>query len=352
MSETVFILGAGASKAAGAPLIGDFLDRASELHKKGEVGDHASDFARVFSGISKLQAVHSKAELDLNNIEAVFAAFDMGKLVGRLPGLEGDEINQTLVSLKRLIVVTLEFTTQCQVREGQIRPDETYANFVELLERLQTSGHSCSVITFNYDIALDYALHFLNARHDYCLSEGEERDGMPLLKLHGSINWARCGQCERIVPWRLGTLGTSDLFGVKLMRLNLGTDLRNAGLSCCGKEVVPEPVLVPPTWNKSGYQGSLVNVWRQAAKELSEAENIVVSGYSLTETDCFFRFLFAVGAVGTTMVKRFWVFDPDSTGAVNRRFHALLGPASRARYRYHPFDFGFAIGLVKEQFSV
>ena len=36
--KTVFIFGAGASKKAGAPLMSDFLDRASDLYRLG-VGD-------------------------------------------------------------------------------------------------------------------------------------------------------------------------------------------------------------------------------------------------------------------------------------------------------------------------
>ncbi len=77
MADTVFILGAGASKEAGAPLMGEFLDVAHNLWKT--EGSTMPAFETVFRGISRLQQVHSKAKLDIQNVESVFAAFEMAK---------------------------------------------------------------------------------------------------------------------------------------------------------------------------------------------------------------------------------------------------------------------------------
>jgi hypothetical protein len=38
-------------------------------------------------------------------------------------------------------------------------------------------------------------------------------------------------------------------------------------------------------------------VWRTAAQHLSEAEHIFIIGYSLPETDQFFRYLYGLGTV-------------------------------------------------------
>jgi len=86
MAETVFILGAGASKEAGAPLMREFLDVAEDLLWANEVHPYGEDFERVFNAISDLQRVYSKANLDIINIENVFAAFEMGQLIKKLPG--------------------------------------------------------------------------------------------------------------------------------------------------------------------------------------------------------------------------------------------------------------------------
>jgi hypothetical protein len=83
------------------------------------------------------------------------------------------------------------------------------------------------------------------------------------------------------------------------------------------------PVIVPPTWNKTEYQGTLTNVWNVAAEQLSKARNIYVFGYSLPESDSFFRYLFALGTMGESRIRRFWVFDPSKT--VEERYRNLIG---------------------------
>lgn len=92
MSDIVFILGAGASHEGGAPVMHDFLDTAQDLLTRKQTGDVGADFERVFKGIHALQRVHSKAQLDLVNVEAVFAAFEMAKLLEVMPD---SDLNQT-----------------------------------------------------------------------------------------------------------------------------------------------------------------------------------------------------------------------------------------------------------------
>ena len=70
MAKTVFILGAGASADAGAPLMATFLDRAREEWRDEGTQD-APAFAAVFDGISHLRLVHSKSKMDFTNIESV-----------------------------------------------------------------------------------------------------------------------------------------------------------------------------------------------------------------------------------------------------------------------------------------
>ena len=91
MAQTVFIIGAGISKTAGAPLMNDFLDVADQLRKGPNFGD--TDFDLVFRGRDALQSVLAKATMDLLNLESVFAAFEMAKLLRRLGALptEGSE---------------------------------------------------------------------------------------------------------------------------------------------------------------------------------------------------------------------------------------------------------------------
>ena len=82
-------------------------------------------FRNVFAARQALQVVHSKAELDLNNIESVYTALEMAKTIRKFPFEFGDfeqieeslpieeRIEELISSLKILIVQTL-------AREGEI----------------------------------------------------------------------------------------------------------------------------------------------------------------------------------------------------------------------------------------
>jgi len=325
MSEIVFILGAGASRSAGAPLMQEFLDTARALWSASPNSAFEQDLRAVFGTISKLQAVHSKSELDLINLEAVFGAFEMAALLQLKqadPGL--------VTSMKRVIAWTLDNSVKFAVRENKVNAPQDYAEFVDMVINLK---RSCSVITFNYDAALDVSLEIRDASYSYCFTESETPQ-IPLLKLHGSVNWGLCGKCGEIVAVKLKGRARPGLDSARLGMLHEAKEPH------CG---VPmnECFIVPPTWDKSSYRPSIEGVWRRAAKELCEATDIIVCGYSLPETDHFFRYLYALGTVGDAMLRRFWVFDPAPD--VHERFRMLLGPGARARFNRYPYTFAQAL---------
>src|SRR3990170_7556233 len=125
VSKIVFVLGAGASAHCGTPLMGNFLEVAEDLWRRGEVKEAEKHFEKVFDAIGYLQGIHSKAKLNTYNIETIYAAFEMGKLLGSLPGseemslMEGEEgkppnviIDDLIFSIKKVIAYTLERTTK------------------------------------------------------------------------------------------------------------------------------------------------------------------------------------------------------------------------------------------------
>ncbi|MFN7929917.1 MAG: hypothetical protein U0Y68_18615 [Blastocatellia bacterium] len=193
MSNIVFILGAGASKQCGAPLMTNFLDVAAELLRTNKVQEKRAEFEQVFKTIGELQVVHSKAQLDLNNIESIFTVLELGRIIQRIPGLKPEEITLTIAALKDLIVKTLEVTMLFPVRERQYidvpKPYDTFAELLLHLKQKSSPPHSVSVISFNYDIAVDLAMFRNNLGPDYILDKPQNHnDTMPLMKLHGSLN--------------------------------------------------------------------------------------------------------------------------------------------------------------------
>ena len=67
MAEVVFILGAGASRECGAPLMANFLDVAEDLQLHGKTGDDSGHFACVFASIAALKSVQAQLALDTYN---------------------------------------------------------------------------------------------------------------------------------------------------------------------------------------------------------------------------------------------------------------------------------------------
>jgi hypothetical protein len=354
MSDVVFILGAGASRQAGAPLMADFLDVANDLLNKRAVEPKQSEFERVFKTIGSLQSVHSKAQLDLNNIESIFTVLELGRVIRRIPQLEEEDIPLTIAALKEVIVHTLELTIQFPVRSGQIEAPEPYGEFGELVSYLGREAfpsQSVSIISFNYDIAADMGLLVSGVRLDYCLGDERVVNSIPLLKLHGSLNWATEKSTRSIIPVRLEEYFRRYQAFSSPASVRIGSQLTDYFARFeSGRIIDNEPVIVPPSWNKADHHSALSNIWSAAAKHLSEATQIFVIGYSLAQTDSFFRHLYALGSVGASPLRRFAVFNPDKSGETDKRFKSLLGPGAAARYEYHIEEFAQAIETIKSFF--
>lgn len=370
MTSVVFILGAGASAQCGAPLMGNFLDVARDLLLSGKVKDKdkRKQFERVFYAIGKLQAVHSKAQLDLTNIESIFTVLELSRVIRSFPGLKSEDIGSTISALKELIVTTLEQRINFPCNEelnSKIDAPEPYNEFAALLKYLRTDAapsQTASVITFNYDLAADVAIFNAGMWPDYVIDGLEKREPcIQLMKLHGSLNWATEKESRNIK-----SLSVLDYFrgcassipyeknkNVLNAQLDVGSKLQRSFRECHGSSIKidSEPVIVPPSWNKADYHCALSDVWAAAAKNLSEAEYIFVIGYSLPETDSFFRHLYALGSVGDAPLRKIIIYNPEPSGdGVDTRFRALLGPGAISRYEYRPIKFGEAIGEIEKIF--
>lgn len=347
MSEIVLILGAGASVHAGGPLMSDFITKAREFYKKNRGDEYKGDFDRVFAAIGKLQQVHSKSDLDLGNLEEVFGAFEMARMIRTFPGLAGDEIDPLLESFKRVIVRILETQIRFPTNDrGALLPTQAYGQMANVVGQLNSDRLKprCSIITFNYDVALDHALRFAGVPVDYGL-KGGGAGGTPLLKLHGSINWAKVRDEDAVFAWDLRDF-TSRIeplvdFGSRYRMLSIGSAIMHGRHNPAGRPIDTIPVIIPPTWNKTNYYTSISAVWQRAAKELAGAEYIFVSGYSLTGTDTYFKYLFSLGSTSDQILQRFEVFDP---GTVEEKFKRILGPAAKSVFRHYPNHF---LGLVE-----
>ena len=115
------------------------------------------------------------------------------------------------------------------------------------------------------------------------------------------------------------------------------------------------PLLIPPSWDKSGYSDIIAAVWKRAIAELRSATRICIIGYSIPETDAFFKYLITMALAGNHQLYKLVVVDyrvplrnhPASlevagykSDTVKNRYVKLLDKLFRER-RFTYYDKGF-----------
>jgi hypothetical protein len=342
----------------------DFLKKAKQLHSRKAYGAESASIEDVLQAAYRdLKPVQVKSSIDYENVEELFSAIDIAQMIGSF----GSRSSSTIEQLRKSIVVFIYRTIEETVRfphDGKVfRPSKGYDTLAksvrENVERTVRLGpNEISFITFNYDTCLEFALDLVNLGVDYGLGEPFLDDlannfqvKIPVLKLHGSINWATCPKCERIVPTEVNPWRRAGAFALldqpRELALSLGSRIAS-NAHRCGTPLDPLPVLVPPTWNKSSSTAPLKEVWRRAAKELGNAERIVVIGYSFPITDMFFKYLFALGSDSDAHLERFIVINGPNGADTAARFKGLLGPMTSQSFVFHPFLFSGAGHIIQE----
>ncbi len=373
--HNVFILGAGFSKDAGAPLVHDFLDRAREFFD-----DPDSDldplereqFNRVFKFKREVAKAREKFQIDLDNIEQLFGLVEMSQRLGSEPSETRDA---TVYLIAKTLELALRNKQRPQVRTslvpayavhadsfikyvgrdpsgGDVFLTDIYTHFALVLsgkydDPRRTASRSNTVITFNYDLLVDDALTRIGAKPGYELAGAtfdEPNQGkviVPLLKLHGSTNWAIC-ECNQIHVLGQKVTGNPAMF-------------RSMRCEKCQKQGL-RLLLVPPSWDKSEYSKIMQPVWKQAVDALKTATRICVIGYSMPEADAFFKFLLALGLAENDRLYKLIVVDwlagrtpPPDERTIETRWKEMLERVFvERRFEFVPFGFAqFVSGSVQ-----
>jgi len=369
--HNVYILGAGFSRDAGAPLIHDFLDKAREFFDNPDSGLDLSErvqFEQVFKFKREVAKAREKFRIDLDDIEQLFGLVEMSHRLGSEPPAPRDATVYLIAKTLQLALVDSSRRPRARmgltpayaanasfinyVNRGQGGADifdtDIYTHFALLLsgrydDPRKVAHRSSTVITFNYDLVLDDALARVDATPGYGLAEAvfdePSTSGtmVPLLKLHGSTNWAVC-ECNQIHV--LGQKATADPEAFRSRR-------------CCRcQRTGLRLLLVPPSWDKSEYSGIMRPVWSKAVNAIKSATRICVIGYSMPETDAFFKFLLALGLAENDRQYKLIVVDYVSGGSaspqqnnVEARWRGMLeGIFVGRRFDFVPFGFAQFIG--------
>ncbi|MCW7467843.1 SIR2 family protein [Leptospira levettii] len=196
MSKIVIIFGAGCSVASGAPLMNNFIDKGDKLAYDNPDSIDIQSFNLVKKARQELQRGSIKSNIDIHNIEDFFTAFELASVFGQLGDLDQSNIDNLSIAMKKFIIQTIENSITYKLEKGFIRPHSefnTIANFIHSLldKKIIKNLSEITLITFNYDLNLEIALHYNNIPFSYSFSEETNIDCLKVLKLHGSINWAK-----------------------------------------------------------------------------------------------------------------------------------------------------------------
>lgn len=303
--KVVFILGAGFSKPAGAPLVDGFLKEARDIYanENDSLEKNEKDFfSKVFKYHGDLAKARTRTKFDIDNIEDFFSILDINIASSKESALK--EIRKALVYV---IIKTLE----------QLIDQDRYSLYYKFLQDLcgLQEQYQYSFITFNYDLILERSLENGACSYNYCLHPDEfpiESIQKKILKLHGSSNWLFCSQCSKITILNQKALG--NLYSQKC--------------NSCGLGVVP--LLIPPTWNKRFDSVFIENVWHFAFEELRQANRIIIIGYSLPPTDIYFRDFLTLCLKDSDPLKRIVVIDPNKS--IKERYESFFETDFSRRY--------------------
>ncbi len=308
----VYIFGAGASAAEGAPATGDFFAQAWQ--RLAPVFDERVE--RVWRFLADIfgVAVDGPESFDvIPSVDQVFSLVDWSLHADQALGAQYDppRLYEVRRDLEHLMCAALDAALDQRER----RPEGPHARFVRRL-LAEKDPADFALLSLNYDTILDDALVNAGARPDYGFSDLDLRRrgaarGPLLAKLHGSLNWALCKACDHV-----------EVACEKVAHL-----VPHVGrLTCsrCGNGRLHGSI-VSPTWLKSYDSPQLRHLWDLALECLREAERIVFVGYSMPQADVAVYHLICRGLLTRRAAVRPRFEVINHSPQIAPHFHRLFG---------------------------
>ena len=317
--KTVFVLGAGFSSPAGGPNQASLLGKIVGRRHQGKTYEARKN--RLLTFLTDTMNIPD-ASLPECILEDVYTPIDRCIADGvSFRGKTPTDLEKIRDELDSLIAIEIKKGFE-EANRNQDYVQKFARHLVRLAKKrseLAASGSDASaaksydpfsVITLNWDILLDNAIHseLIAADQDigdddydpfgvvdYCcyISSFEKDDrrirtglwtlgckgyNVKLLKIHGSLNWLQCMNCQRLYTGFGQKLAVSDKIGSKCRH--------------CAKhgfDAIVRSALIMPTFLKDLSNFQIKLVWQNASVELMEARKIVFIGYSLPDADFEFR---------------------------------------------------------------
>lgn len=305
----LYIFGAGASAAEGAPATRDLFSQAY-AYLSPTFDDQVMEVWRFIEVVFEVPVDRAEAFAAIPPVDEVISLVDWCLHVDQgLGGYDPARLYQIRRSIEHLLCATLD---AAQARRAHLAGGP-HARFARGLTERPPGSYA--LLSLNYDTLLDDALVAAGLPPDYGLDQ--PTGGPLLLKLHGSLNWAHCAACDQIEVAR-------EQVAHLLPRVT--------GLSCgrCGNRRLGG-VIISPTWLKRYTLPRLTRVFDLALQTVRQARRILFVGYSLPPADVAIHQLIRRGMLSRCCADRpaIEVINHQPSPEVIGRFTRLFGPGVR-----------------------
>jgi hypothetical protein len=294
MVDTAIFLGAGASKAEGAPLQGElFREYFSSPLFTGNDEPMNRELASFFQEMFQIDVRAGRtSEITFSTFEEVLGLTDLA--IMRKEAFRHFDIENRAEHSGRLrfIAQYLVFLVAKVLDSKLEQRPSLHRRLVGALRSAEELRNVVFVST-NYDIIIDNALTEEHVNHidlDYGVDfRNFDRPGdwrrprinsrVALFKPHGSLNWLFCPTCNEleITPKEKGVV------------TRLISDFPHATCPQC--ESLYSPLIVPPTFYKDLNNVFLSLIWNRTDIALRKVRHIVFCGYSFPDADLHIKYL-------------------------------------------------------------
>ena len=307
--DAVFVFGAGASIAEGAPLQKDILKLI--IDSDDEHLNNAEATAAVKSFINENFDVSAGF---YPSLESIFGYLDY--FISKKEGLGGIYPTARIAEIREALIQLIHYVIAIS---GKFKKG-VYRTF---WGKIASGNRNISVITMNYDTLLDEAFDFLypdKSYIDYCLNlmnyhhypqigafnwwinprepitiwKGSDPKPIKLIKIHGSVNWKYCNCCNQVLltPWDTQIdLGSMCFKGYSYASCE-NPKTTEYELVCPLDGNRFETFIVPPSHIKEMSHPAINKLFDEAAIEIRKAKKIIFVGYSFPEADVHIKALF------------------------------------------------------------
>lgn len=360
-TKVVIVLGAGSTNAD--------ADTTNE-HEKPPINN--GFFQNTFEYLNDSKNSLENRYLLLKQFEYIRAYFEIwhGKNIceGENDSLEGvvsdlfREIYEESPSEKPASTVFLEFMKLFSdilgAKTNTIKIDKTKALFQIINFYLKNGVHpqNLTIISFNYDIYLEKTLEKFEVManlsyppkriflYPFCYKmrfplptrppsprqgyfrlplKNQRRGGVSVLKLHGSLNW------YSLYPDK-GANILGDVFNPKKrIYVSQEKDISSVQMrkyrNRRGTVVKTIPRIIPPVGDKSKiFHSQIQNLWLYANAKLSNANELIIYGYSCPKTDLASKDLFKSALSRNNKINKIMIIDKNAD--LFQRYQKMFAP--------------------------